>query len=351
MERTALRNCAFGALLCGICTTFGPNAVSSSNAAQIAASVEYDFVARPTGLSSDFDPKEGASVKFLAIKAIDGVQVDASLWQPSAKQPVNTTLIVMVHGSGGSYQRAPESTLGPRLATNGYASLAINTRQHDDRINTDNFLDVRRDIDAAVQVGRALGYKTLVLQGHSLGNIQVQFYAATNWDRDIKAVILLGAFGNLPWKSRNILVQDEERFRQLIEASMKSLRDGTLDQILPVKMRFGTPVSSAPLEAPITGQHFLTYRWEMTSIADGTFWIHHIPDPILIVRDQSDAATAPFEPYMLLSAAHSEGSLASKIDFVLLPDAKPLSLKGHYFDGNEQPLTDAITKWLVDLHL
>ena len=73
----------------------------------------------------------------------------------------------------------------------GYASLAINTRQHDDKINSDNFFDVRRDIEAALQVARALGYKKLVLQGHSLGNIQVQFYAATNWDRDIQAVILL----------------------------------------------------------------------------------------------------------------------------------------------------------------
>jgi hypothetical protein len=109
-------------------------------------------------------------------------------------------------------------------------------------------------------------------------------------------------------------------------------------------------VSSAGQDAPITGQHFLTYRWEKTSIADGTFWIHRIPYPILLVRDQSDAAIAPFEPYMLLSAAHSEGSLATKIDFVLLPDTKPVSLKGHYFDGNEQPLTDAITKWLADLH-
>jgi len=210
---------------------------------------------------------------------------------------------------------------------------------------------VRRDIDAAVQTGRALGYKRLVLQGHSLGNIQVQFYAATNWDRDVKAVVLLGAFGNLPWKSRDILVQDEDRFRALIDASMKSLRDGAPNQVLPVKMRFSNPVSPALQEAPITGQHSLTYRWERTSVADGTYWIHRIPDPILIVRDQSDAATAPFEPYMLLSATRSEGTLAPKVDFVLLPDAKPVSLRGHYFEGNEQPLADVITKWLTGLHL
>ncbi len=58
-----------------------------------------------------------------------------------------------------------------------------------------------------------------------------------NWDPDIKGVILLGAFGNLPWKSRNILVQNEENFQALIDASMKALRNGTLGEYLPVKMR------------------------------------------------------------------------------------------------------------------
>jgi dienelactone hydrolase len=81
--------------------------------------------------------RDGISLKFLAIKAIDGFQVDAALWQPSAKPPSGTTLVVMVHGSGGSYQRGPESSLGWRLASTGYAALAISTRQHDDAESLD----------------------------------------------------------------------------------------------------------------------------------------------------------------------------------------------------------------------
>ena len=110
--------------------------------AQIAASIEYKIVPRPAGLSGDFDASEDSSLRFLSIKAIDGFQVEAALWHPNDKESVDTTLIVMVHGSGGSYQRAPESALGPRFAVSGYASLAINTRQHDQHINTDNFYDV-----------------------------------------------------------------------------------------------------------------------------------------------------------------------------------------------------------------
>jgi pimeloyl-ACP methyl ester carboxylesterase len=334
------------AVLCCAAAACGVANVTPANAAQIAASIEYDFIARPAGLPDDLQPADGTSLKFLAIKAIDGFAIEAALWQPNGKPPAETTLVVMVHGSGGSYRRAPESTLAPRLAAKGYAALAINTRQHDDKINTDNFLDVRRDIDAAVQVGRALGFKNLVLQGHSLGNIQIQFYAATNWDRDVKAVVLLAPFANLPWKTRNILVQNEDSFRRLIDAALKSLRDGTLDQVLPVKMRYFTGQDS-----PVTGQHFLTYRWDRTSVADGTFWIHRIPRPILIVRDQSDALILPFEPHMLLSAAHAEGSLVSGIEYVLLPNSRPASLKGHYFDGNEQPLADGVAKWLAARHL
>jgi pimeloyl-ACP methyl ester carboxylesterase len=322
---------------------------------QIAASIEYNFTAQPSGLADDFKPIGETSLRFLTIKTIDGYVMEAALWLPAKMEAAETTLVVMIHGSGGSYLRAPESELGRRLAANGRAALAINTRQHDDRVNTDNFLEVRGDIEAAVQVGRALGYKRLVLQGHSLGNIQVQFFAATNWAPDIKAVILLGAFGNLPWKSRNLLVQDEGRFRALIEVSMKSLREGTLDQVLPIKMRFSNPVSSTTAstgpDIPITGQHFLTYRWDRTSVADGTFWIRLIPRPILMVRDQSDGVVQPFEPHMLLSAAQSEGSLVASIEFVLLPNTEPVSLSCHYFVGNEQPLTDLITKWLADRHL
>jgi pimeloyl-ACP methyl ester carboxylesterase len=75
-------------------------------------------------------------------------------------------------------------------------------------VNTDNFFEVHRDIEAAVATVRALGYRSILLQGHSLGTVQVEFYAATDWDPTIKAVILTGAFGRLPWKSRHILIQD-----------------------------------------------------------------------------------------------------------------------------------------------
>ena len=213
-------------------------------------------------------------------------------------------------------------------------------------MNTDNFFDVRRDIEAAVVTAKALGYRSIVLKGHSLGTVQVAFYAATNWDPTIRGVILTGAFGKLPWKSRHILIQDEESYRALAEASREALKAGTVAEVLSIKMRW-----IGGVETPVTAQHFLTYRDAQASAADGTYWIPRIPRPILIVRDEADGVVLPFEPYMLLSAAQAEGLLVPSVKYVLLPNPRPPSREGHSFTNNTEALPDAVAAWLAEQQL
>ena len=314
--------------------------------AQIAASIEYENIPPPAELADDMEALPGASLRFLSIKAIDAFKVQAALWQPQNKSPAETTIIVQVHGSGGNLASLPLRVIARALSTRGYAALSISTRQHHEHVNTDNFFDVRRDIEAAVVTAKALGYRSIVLQGHSLGTVQVAFYAATDWDRTIKGVILTGAFGKLPWKSRHILIQDEEKYRALADASRQALKAGTAAEVLPIKMRW-----LGGIETPVTPQHFLTYRDEQASAADGTYWIPRIPRPILILRDEADGVVLPFEPYMLLSAAQAEGSLVPSIKYVLLSNQRPPSREGHIFADNTEALTDAVAAWLAEQQL
>ena len=184
---------------------------------------------------------------------------------------------MQVHGSSGNLASLPLRAIARAISAKGYAALSISTRQHDEHVNTDNFFDVRRDIEAAVATVKALGYRSIVPQGHSLGTVQVEFYAATDWDPTIKAVILTGAFGKLPWKSRHILIQDEGNYKALADASLGALKAGKAAEILPIKMRW-----LGGVETRVTPQHFLTYRDEQTSAADGTYWPPHPasdPDP------------------------------------------------------------------------
>jgi pimeloyl-ACP methyl ester carboxylesterase len=295
----------------------------------------------------DLEAPAGATLRFLAIKAIDETRVGAALWQPAGKPAAETTLIVGVHGSGGNFfSGSPMASVSPLLATKGYGVMTISMRWHGELRNVDNFLEGRRNIEAAVYTARSLGYQTLVLWGHSLGSTHVQFYAANTWDRDTKAVVLSGMFANLPWKSRHMLVQNEDAFRSLSEEAMKSLREGKERELLSARMRL-----TATVEETLTGEHFLTYRTEASSAADSTYWIKRVPRPILMLRDAGDATIAPFEPYMLLSAATSAGSLVPNIKYTVVPNPRGINPRGHQFLDNEQPLVETITGWLADQKL
>jgi pimeloyl-ACP methyl ester carboxylesterase len=317
-----------------------------ARAAQVAASIEFDAAPRPAGLPEDMQPLPGASLKFLAIKSIDGSKVDAALWQPDNVPPSRATMIVQVHGSGSNLAELPLRAVARALSPKGYAALTISTRGHDEYLNTDNFFDVRKDIEAAVATAKALGYTSIVLDGHSLGTIQVEYYAATSWDPAIKAVILTGPFGKLPWKSRNILIQNEDTYKKLGAAARNAQATGKAADILPMRMPY-----LGGRQTAVTAQHFLTYRDEQASTADGTYWIARIPYPILMLRDQADGIILPFEPHMLLSAAHAEGSLVPSISYMVVPDQHPVSAAGHIFTDNTQPLIDAISAWLAEQHL
>lgn len=304
-----------------------------------AAGITYRTVPRPDWVPDDFVAPSGVRQRFLAISAIDGFRVDAVLFEPRNRRPSETTLVLRVHGSGGNYVGFEM----PRLSAEGYAVLAINTRQHDDLGETDNFLDIRKDIEAAFYTAIDRGYDRIVLNGRSLGNIQVQFYAATNWDNRIRGVILPAMFAKLPWKSRHLLTQDEENYQQLFTESLQFLAEGRQDEILPTEMRGGG--GNPDRTGPVTAQHFLTYRREHTSTADGTYWIKKIPRPILMLRGDQDKTIRDFEPNWLLVAAKSEGAIVPSIKFVEIPGA------GHSLDENPDAVIEAEVAWLRELGL
>jgi len=332
-----------------LAATFAPG---PSFAAKIAATVEYEPTQAPPMPSTPSGGRDapemqagpGTTLSYLDIKAIDGFHVISALWRPDHKPVADSTIIISVHGSGNSFRSTTGRAIGHDLSLKGYAILAINTRQSGrDHVNRDNFYDISLDIDAAVQTAKAMGYRTIVLHGQSLGNIQVQYYAATHWDPAIKAVVISGTFGNLPWKTHNLLVQDEANYRALRKASHDALLAGEPGKDLPIKMMyFHNPAS-------VSAQHFLTYRDDLSAGADGTFWIRRIPRPILILRSESDKTVEQFEPYQLLSAAHAEGSLVPEISFQLIPDPQHVHTEqnGHEFPFNSDLYTAAIGDWLA----
>jgi len=312
----------------------------------IAAAIGYTDTPAPVGLPAGFAAPPGAALRFLSIRALDGQHIPAALWQPGGRAPADTTLVVMVHGVGDSLATSPSDIVGRGLAAGGRAVLAISTRQSGAAMGTDSFLDTRRDLEAAVAVGRALGYGRLVMAGHSLGNIQVLFHAATDWSAGIAAVALLGPFADLPWKTRHVLVADEDSYRALGLEARAALCAGTPEAVLERRMGFYTGGGLA-----VTARHFLTYREQGVSVADGTFWIRRLPCPVLIIRDAADALVAPFEAQQLHAAATAPGALPPSARLQTLPNPAPPSLEAHRFTGTAEALVAALEDWLAELRM
>lgn len=330
------------AVLLFACGWFLPaGCLTQSAQPRLAAGIAYTVVTRPDGLPSEFRGSSAVELRFLRLTALDSGLVPAALWQPIGRRPRETPLIIDVHGSARSFDAAPNGALERDLSTRGYAVLGINTRQSRERTNTDNFMEVRADIEAAVFTARAMGYRTLVLHGHSLGNIHVQFYAATSWASDIKAVILTGMFANLPWKSRHVLVRNEQSWLALQNEALAALREGDPQRILTAPMSW---INGE--EVHMSARHVLTYRAEESSTAVGTYWIPRIPYPILMVRDAGDTIVVASEPEELLAAARIRGSLVPSIDFVELPNAVS-GREEHYFVHNARMLAATVAQWLA----
>ena len=271
---------------------------TSATASTTVATISYRPISRPPNAAPDFTAPDGVNLQFYSITSIDGVTNDAALVTPQGSQPQDTTMLIHVHGSGGSLYEVTGAQLALQLVQHGYANMAINTRQHGDAINTDKFFDVRNDIYAATSVARSMGYRQIVLHGHSLGTAQVLYYAATDWSPDIKGIVLTGPFANLPWKSQVIIINNDPLYRKLYQEALDAVHSGHPDAVLPDPMPYlgGTTT-------PVTAQHFLTYRWQYEAADVSIDWIRRVTVPILLTRDSQDQTVLQFEPVWLYSAA------------------------------------------------
>jgi alpha-beta hydrolase superfamily lysophospholipase len=307
----------------------------------IVASISYRPIERPANAAPDFTTPENADLQFYSITTFDRVSNDAAVVTPHGGQPQNTTMVIHVHGGGGNLYGTTEAQLALQLVQHGYASMAVNTRSHDDALNTDNSFDIRNDIVAVTSVARSMGYQRIVLHGQSSGTLQVLYYAATDWSPDIKGIVLTGPFANLPWKSEVILINNDPLYHKLYNEALDAVHSGHPDALLPDAMPY--PIGGRT-STPVAAQHFLTYRWQYAAPSVSTDWIRRVTVPVLLVRNSQDQTILPFEPVWLYSAGTSYGALSQDIENQVLQDSSPGN--GHAFPSTIPQLAELVLGWL-----
>ena len=108
--------------------------------------------------------------------------------------------LLLIHGSGGNFYRPATKAMGEDLRNQGYACLALNTKGHDtvwaeqgaDRYygNALEILDnSRSDLRAGIDYHWDKDYRSIGILGHSMSAVKVGYYAATEDDNRVAAVI------------------------------------------------------------------------------------------------------------------------------------------------------------------
>ncbi len=134
----------------------------------------------------------------------DGIRLNAFL----AGKRRKVVCIIYVHGMGGNfYSGTAQKRLMRDASKNGMAFLAINTRGHDTvaylsrpekrkkwltgGTDLEVFEKCALDIEAAVALARRLGFRSIILAGHSTGCQKITYFQYRRKRSDIKGLILL----------------------------------------------------------------------------------------------------------------------------------------------------------------
>ena len=263
--------------------------------------------------------------ELVRLKTADGITLDGVLRQPPAGR--SKPGIVMVHGYSGNFYSGIMAFLPEKFSRLGFATLAINMRDHDRGPKKNRFEENRHDIAIAVDEMARRGYGPLFLYGHSMGTNRVLYYLASTDDPRVPGVILTGPPGNLfQW---NVSIFGSETASRVLRKASDLVAAGKGNEWILVDL--------GPLgKALYTANHLVSLRGPKT-VSDPFQNITRISKPILIVHGLADRLATPGISDQLKQSAGP----GTRVTTVKIPGA------GHGFQGSEEELAAAINQWLV----
>jgi pimeloyl-ACP methyl ester carboxylesterase len=280
----------------------------------------------PIGFGQTTRAEENINIQLVRVKTDDGVYLTGVLRRPRMSK--NTACMVLIHGYSGNFYSGVMDFLPEALTNKGFATLAINMRDHDRGPKKNRFEENRYDIASAVEKMARLGYSPIFLYGHSMGTNRVLYYLEATQDPRIKGAILTGPPGNLfEW---NIRMFGLKTAKQILRQAQDLVGKGKGDQWMLVNL--------GPLgKALYTANHVVSLRGAKT-VSDPFKNISKISLPILIVQGVADHLVDPNVADRLRNSA----ALSTNVKVVKIPGAD------HRFDRHRQNLVNIIHRWLVN---
>jgi len=188
----------------------------------------------------------------------------------------------------------------------------------------ERFTDCIHDIKGAINAMRRLGYKNIILQGSSTGCQKITYYQYKTKDKNVKALILLGAVDD-----HNIArKRARKNFSKLVKNAIKLKNKDDLKKEFwgYTAKRFLSYADLRNAEAQL-----FNYDSKMTAFSKITV-------PILAVFGSNDQhATKPIKEHLRILESKTN---SKKFTSLIIKNAN------HSFEGKEKELSAVVLKWL-----
>lgn len=190
-----------------------------------------------------------------------------------------------------------------------------------------------RDIDAAIKKAHQMGYRKIVLSGHSTGCQKITYHQGLKKNPQVKALILLSPADDLNLFKKNL----GKKFTQLLEEAHSMVEKNRGEEILSA--RFGTAMFSSRrfyhlLKENSTEGNIFNYEKPLK-------WTARIAVPQFAIFG-SDEQYAVIKPEIMLEKLAS--SFTNKKSHTRLIEGGD-----HSYHGKEKKITQAVKNFLTTL--
>ena len=280
-------------------------------------------------------------VELVSLLNDDGLRLDGAFYPPTEDSdragPVDAVLLI--HGSRGNFYDGATKSMAEDLSTQGYACLPLNTNAHDTawynpgsrefkgnafEVLADTCIDLRAGIDHLTE----RGYRSIGLLGHSMGAVRAAYYAATEDDGRVTAVVPVSPV-RLSY-SYFMESEDAEEFAASIEVARRLIARGEPEGVF----RVGHPIPQLFSAASFLDKHGPEEKYNLINHA------HGIRVPMLTLNGS-------LETHSRLRDMAQDLAVAA----VNSPKAETLMVEGgeHSLVNRTTEASDAVLKWLAAL--
>ncbi len=231
-------------------------------------------------------------VDLISVVNQEGMLLDGAFYAPAAgaQNPGPVDAMLLIHGSRGNFCDSATKSMAEDLSAQGIACLALNTNAHDTiwynppgqdyKGNAFEILEnTMSDLRAGIGHLEQRGYRAVGLLGHSMGAVRVTYYAATQDDPKVAAIVPVSPV-RLSY-SHYLESEDADEFQANLETAQRLMDAGDPDGVFRVNF----PIPQFFSAASYLDKHGPFEKYNLINLAD------RIRVPILALNGSRETHT------------------------------------------------------------